>query len=141
MSDDEVAEYLYERGHGVLTLADDGTSYGIPISFGYDGEAIYLSLIEFGDTSKKLDFIENTDQACLITYHVETRHVWKSAIVHGTLQPVPEDEFDRVEGVLKDNAWFPSIFPPNRPITGFHRMVLRIDEATGRKGEGYHLDS
>lgn len=140
MSEQEIGEFLHAQGHGVLSLARGGDSYAIPVSFGYDGEDIYLSLIEFGDESRKLDFVEETDQACLVTYRVETRHVWKSAIALGRLEEVPADEYERAEEVLKDNAWFPSIFPPTQPITGFHRMILHIDEATGRKGEGYQLD-
>lgn len=140
MSEDELDRFLHEQGHGTLSLADGGEAYAVPISFGYDGDAIYLSLIEFGDASTKLDFIEHTERACLVTYNVQTRHVWKSALVRGTLDPVAEDEFDRVERILEDNAWFPSIYPPIRPVTGIHRMVLEVEEATGRKGEGYQSD-
>ncbi|MFW6152731.1 MAG: pyridoxamine 5'-phosphate oxidase family protein [Halobacteriota archaeon] len=137
MSDDELERFLHEQGHGTLSLARDGEAYAVPISFGFDGERVFFSLIEFGDASRKLDFVEHTDRACLVTYDVQTRHVWKSALVLGSLASVDEDEHDHIAQVLEDNAWFPNIYPPIRPITGIHRMALTPVEVTGRKGEGY----
>jgi nitroimidazol reductase NimA-like FMN-containing flavoprotein (pyridoxamine 5'-phosphate oxidase superfamily) len=106
------------------------------VSFGYDGDSrLFLYLIQFGDSSRKLEFADETETACLVTFDVESRFRWRSAIVSGSLHPLDEDETEHMEEVMNDNAWFPSLFPPEDPMTAVRRLELRIDEVTGRKGE------
>lgn len=38
MDDEAIDEFLTEQGVGVLSMSTDGTPYGIPLSFGYDGD-------------------------------------------------------------------------------------------------------
>jgi nitroimidazol reductase NimA-like FMN-containing flavoprotein (pyridoxamine 5'-phosphate oxidase superfamily) len=136
MDRDEVDAFLADQGYGVLSLADGNAAYGVPVSFGYDGESrLFLYLIQFGDSSRKLDFADHTETACLVTFDVESRFRWRSAIVSGAIHPLAEDEVDYMEEVMNDNAWFPSLFPPEDPMTAVRRLELRIDEVTGRKGE------
>lgn len=138
MSRDEVDSFLADQGYGVFSLANENTAYGVPVSFGYDGESkLYLYLIQFGDDSRKLDFADQTETACVVAYEVESRFRWRSVIVSGSLHPLPEDQVDEMEEVMEDNAWFPSLFPPEDPMTAVRRMELRIDEVTGRKGGEY----
>lgn len=135
MTDEEIDDFLRDQGHGVLSLTQDGETYGLPMSFGYDGDRIFIQFIEFGSGSKKGLFREGTDGACLTTYNVQTRFKWRSAVVTGPLTAVPEDEVEYAEETLDDNGWFPTIFPPTDPISGVDRYALEIVEATGRKGQ------
>ncbi len=136
MDRDEIDTFLAEQGYGVLSLADAGTAYGVPVSFGYDGGSIvYLYLIRFGDSSRKLDFADATETGCLVTFDVESRFRWRSVIVTGTFHELPEDEVEHMEEIMDDNAWFPSLFPPEDPMTAVRRLELRIEDVTGRKGE------
>ncbi|NIS32201.1 MAG: pyridoxamine 5'-phosphate oxidase family protein [Actinobacteria bacterium] len=138
MDRDEVDAFLADQGYGVLSLADGGSAYGVPVSFGYDGESkLYLYLIQFGDDSRKLDYADETETACVVTFDVESRFRWRSAIVSGPLHTLPEDEVETMEEVMNDNAWFPSLFPPEDPMTAVRRLELRVEEVTGRKGEEY----
>lgn len=138
MDRDEVDEFLADQGYGVLSLADGGSAYGVPVSFGYDGDSkLYLYLIQFGDSSRKLDYADETETACLVTFDVTDRFRWRSAIVSGTLHPLPEEDIEAMEEVMNDNAWFPSLFPPEDPMTAVRRLELHIDEVTGRKGEEF----
>jgi len=135
MSAGEIDEFLYEQGHGTLALADGGEAYAIPISFGYDGEVLYLSLLEFGEESEKVAFTETTEQACLTTYQATTRFDWQSVVVRGSMREVPDDEIESMDEVLDDNAWFPTIFPPSAPLTGVRHLALEPEEVSGRKGQ------
>ena len=137
MNDQEVDGILTAKGYGTLSLADAGDAYAVPISFGYDGDRLFMFLIEFGNKSEKIDAAASTDTACLTTYVVESQYDWASAIVRGTLKEVAEDERKYMEEVMEDNAWHPSLFPPSEPTTGINRLELVIDEATGRKGIDY----
>lgn len=137
MTGAEIDQYLSEQGHGILALADDGDAYGVPVSFGYDGDFLYTSLLKFGDVSQKIEYLEETDTACLTTYHVSTRFDWKSVVVRGEYREVDEDDEAYVGSVLDENAWFPTIFPPSDPMTDVRHVALVPEEMTGRKGEAY----
>ena len=137
MSDEEIDEFLYEQGHGTLSLGNRREMYGVPISFGYDGEKLYMSLLEFGDDSEKMAFVETTDVASLTVYAVATRFDWKSVVVRGEITDVPEEEIEYMDETLDDNAWFPTIFPPSDPMTGVHHVALVPEQMSGRKGQAY----
>lgn len=137
MSRADIDEVLEELGHGTLSLASDEEVYGVPISFGYDGDRLFLSLVQFGDESKKLSLIDHSTEACLTAYHTESRFEWRSVIVQGTIVDVDEDESEYAQEVLDDNAWFPTIYPPTSPMTDVRRVELNIEEASGRRGEGF----
>jgi nitroimidazol reductase NimA-like FMN-containing flavoprotein (pyridoxamine 5'-phosphate oxidase superfamily) len=137
LDEQEINEALKGFGHGTLSLAHDDEAYGVPVSFGYDGDRIFLTLIRLGEESKKLDFAEQTKKASLTRYHVTSRYDWESVIVTGLLQEIHDDDIEYMEEVMNDNAWRPSLFTTasTSPITGVQRMELEIEEATGRKGE------
>lgn len=137
MTDAEIDEMLTEQGHGVLSVTQGESAYGIPISFGYDGERLFMHLLEFGGKSKKAEFMKTTDVACLTTYTVESRYKWKSVVVRGRLEPVPEDEHAYADEMLDENGWFPTLFPPTAPMSAIHRVALPVTGATGRKGQAY----
>jgi nitroimidazol reductase NimA-like FMN-containing flavoprotein (pyridoxamine 5'-phosphate oxidase superfamily) len=137
MTEDELDDALRDLTHGTLSLARDGEAYGVPISFGYDGERIFLYLIQFGDRSKKIEFSEQTETASLTAYEANSRFDWKSVIVAGSLHELDEDDVEHMDEVMDDNAWHPSLYASARDetMTGIRRLELRIDSATGRHGE------
>jgi nitroimidazol reductase NimA-like FMN-containing flavoprotein (pyridoxamine 5'-phosphate oxidase superfamily) len=137
MSDEEIDEFLYEQGHGILSLSTDGEVYGVPISFGYDGENLSMHLLQFGEESRKVAYMAGTETACLTTYHVEGRFAWKSVVAQGPLREVPDEAIEHVEEALDDNGWFPTIFPPTAPMTDVKYVELTVQEASGRKGQAH----
>lgn len=140
MTSAEVDRYLADSGHGTLSLAVDGEPYGVPMSFGYDGDQLYINALTFGAESRKASMIEANRTVCLTSYEIEGKHAWASVVVDGTLESVPEEETEHVDDVMDDTAWVPGLNPPPDPITSVDRYVLSIDRATGRKGSEYSLD-
>jgi nitroimidazol reductase NimA-like FMN-containing flavoprotein (pyridoxamine 5'-phosphate oxidase superfamily) len=134
MDDDEIDRTLREVGYGTLALTRDDDAYGVPVSFGYDGDRVFLYLFKFGEESKKLGYSEPTQRASLTVIDVESRTEWRSVIVTGTLREVDDDEIEHVEAVIDDNAWYPAFFPPDSPVTGVQWTELQIEAATGRRG-------
>lgn len=128
---------LVDLGSGTLALARHSRPYGVPVSFGYDGDRLFLYFFQFGNSSKKIDFSEQTEQACLTAFHTDSASDWRSVIVDGTLTEVTDEKTEYVDDVMTENAWFPSMFPPTAPLTAVRRIELLIDNATGRKGEEY----
>jgi nitroimidazol reductase NimA-like FMN-containing flavoprotein (pyridoxamine 5'-phosphate oxidase superfamily) len=134
MSEQEVEATLRELGHGTLALASGDEAYGVPVSFGFDGERLFLTLLQFGEESRKLAFADHTETATLTAYETASKFDWRSVVVTGELQEVPSDEHEYLESVMDDNAWFPNLFAPTEAITEVRRMELRLADATGRKG-------
>lgn len=133
MSDEQLRAFLTGQGYGHLSLANDGETYAIPMSFGYDGDdRIYLYLIQFGEGSRKFDLLETTETATLSVATVESESDWQSAVVRGSISPIADTESEEFDEVLEDNAWFPSLFPATQHATGIQRCVLEIEEMTGR---------
>jgi len=136
MDQDEIDAFLTEQGIGVLSLADGGDAYGLPMSFGYDGDRLYFILVQFGEESTKLDFTETTETASFTTYDFADEHDWRSVLVSGTIEPVPEADLDSVTETLQDNAQFASLFPFGEPMTDRPRYQLVPETMTGQKGQG-----
>ncbi|KAB1192460.1 pyridoxamine 5'-phosphate oxidase family protein [Haloferax sp. MBLA0076] len=138
MSADEIDQLLVERGVGVLSLADDSVAYGIPLSFGYDAEMnrLYFVFLRPGETSRKVDFAEQTSRASFTVWDCPSRYEWKSVVVEGELHPIADDEWSRVNDVLADNAWYPSLFSETEPMQDMLGWELRIDHRSGLQRSG-----
>ena len=67
MSDSELTEQLASTNTGVLSLADDGDAYGIPLAHHYEDDHLYFRL-GITEGSKKQRFIEETTTATYVVY-------------------------------------------------------------------------
>jgi hypothetical protein len=132
----EIEAFLRERGTGTLSLADAGEAYGIPVSFGYDGDRLYFYLIRFGEESTKLDFAATTTRATFSTYSFVDGNDWRSVVVRGPIEEVPEDRLDAAEAAMSDNARFANLFPYGERMTAWPRYWLVPEEVTGQRSMG-----
>lgn len=100
LSADAIDRLLHDHGVGVLSLARGGDTYGFPVSFGYDGDALYFNLAAAPD-SQKIAFIDTTETATLTVF--ETDPV-QSVIIQGRFEAVAKDEAATAAAVLAANA-------------------------------------
>ena len=99
LSEEEMLQVLNATSYGVLsTISEDGTPYGVPISYVYKDDKIYFHSALVGH---KLDNItlNNTVSFCVVT-DVEAipdkfTTKFKSVIILGTVKEIDEDR--RVE--------------------------------------------
>lgn len=134
MSDEKIDTFLREQGVGVLSLTDGDEAYGVPVSFGYDGEeSLYFIFIRIGEQSKKEQFAQQTDRASLTVYDAPDKHIWTSVIASGTLHQISENEWQELETAIEDNAWYPSLFSEAEPMQDIQGWKLRIEEVTGQQ--------
>ncbi|ELZ28429.1 flavin-nucleotide-binding protein [Halogeometricum pallidum JCM 14848] len=91
MTDDEVDERLRSESAGVLSLADDGVAYGVPVSYSYDGDSLLFRLSD-DDDSKKLDFAEATAEASFALFGVDGPDASWSVVAAGPLRRLSGDE-------------------------------------------------
>ncbi|KYH26532.1 pyridoxamine 5'-phosphate oxidase [Halalkalicoccus paucihalophilus] len=137
MDREEIEAFLHEQGIGVLSLANNGEAYGVPVSFGYDGEErLYFVFLQVGEESRKEAFAAATERASFTVSDVESKHAWRSVIAHGRIREVDDDEWETVRNSIDDNAWYPSLFSEAEPMRDIQGWVLEIEETSGQKNEG-----
>lgn len=134
MTDDELEERLRAESIGVLSLADGGESYAIPVAYHYDEETVFIRL-GLHPNSRKADMIEMTDTACFLLYGAEPIDASWSIIATGTLRQI-EDSSQFSDEVIN------SLFVPLRVfgecVEEIDQTVfaLDIDSISGRRAAG-----
>ncbi|GAA0656536.1 pyridoxamine 5'-phosphate oxidase family protein [Salarchaeum japonicum] len=138
LSDDEVDAFLRENGVGVLSLADDGDAYGLPISYGYDGDDRIICL-QFADApwSRKRDFVETTRTASFTVFELTETLEATSVVAQGPLSSVADEEAPQALDALADNAVFTALDESGVPIED---AVLRLFWLEPETLTGRHFD-
>ncbi len=132
MSHEEATERLRETLTGVLSLANEGEAYAVPVAHYYEDGALYLRL---GDHpgSEKLTFAESTTRASYLVYdHDPSRDESWSVLVRGTLDPISETE-EPDAATLDERYTALRVF--GEAVDELDVVILRlaIDELTGRR--------
>lgn len=120
MADEAVDELLDTAGWGVLSLAADDEPYSLPISFGYDGDAVYFAFLRMREGSRKSAFVADGKTARLLVTDVRARFDWRSVAVVGPVEPVDsgDDDWETLLSVLEENPWFSSAFEGASRVEG-----------------------
>lgn len=136
MTESEVADRLRESEVGVLALAGDGTAYAIPVSYYYDGSSLYFRLGD-DEHSRKLEFVETTDEACFVLYGVEKPNESWSIVVTGPLRSLSDAEGSEYDAAAI-NERFGSLRVFDEPIDEIDLVLfeLEITSITGRQTAG-----
>jgi len=129
----EIAEFLAERGTGVLSLAKENAGYGFPVSYSYsdDEGAVYVRL-GFGRDSQKRSFVDATERASLVVYD-ETGDGWKSVVVEGSLSIIAPNRLESSlsEAVRGFHIPFFAVFKQPSHELDFSVYRLKADSLTG----------
>jgi len=141
MDSKDIDDLLVSQGYGILSLCREGEPYSIPVSFGYDGEDVYLGLLAEGQDSTKLEFIRDGATVRLLVTDIRGRFEWQSVAVTGPANELDSegDEWERCIDVLDDNAWFMRAFEQSDAIDSIQGWKLQVDELRGleRKEQVY----
>lgn len=135
MTETEVDDRLRSSETGVLSLADGGRAYAVPVSYHYDDGSIFLRLGD-DDHSEKLELVETTEEACFVVYGVDEPDESWSVVVTGTLREVPDD--DEAYDPTEINERFSSLRVFDEAVDELDVVLyeLRISEVTGRRTVG-----
>ena len=136
MTEEEIEAVLRTEGYGVLSMADDGVGYGVPLSFGYRDGRLFFVLQRQGQESRKQQFADASEVVSFLVSDVRSRDDWCSVILTGWLRPV-DDEWDVLSAALDDNAWFPSLFSEAEPMQNWLGYELVVEEQSGLKGSTF----
>ncbi len=133
MDESKIDDVLMEIGIGVLSMSADGVPYGVPISFGYDGnDRLYFVFIDQSVDLRKEAYAEQSDLASFTTYDVNADGSWRSVIVSGSLDRITVDEWDTARQALADNAYRSNQFDEYEIHENPNVWALDIKERSGR---------
>jgi len=133
MDDRDIDRLLTDAGWGVLSLAEGDEPYSIPVSFGYDGEDVFLALIRDSPANTKFEFVDDGQVARLLVTDIGGRFDWQSIGVTGRARALDRDSEEWAHAVetLDDNAWFSTDFERAEGIEEITAWRLDVDEVRG----------
>jgi hypothetical protein len=133
MSDAQIDRLLRDEGVGVLSMADDGVPYGLPLSFGYDGgDRLYFLFAGHSDAGRKVSYAERTELASFLAYDMASAERWRSAIVAGPVERIRPDEWERAREAMADNAFRPQLLTGVNAAENPRVWALDVRERSGR---------
>jgi nitroimidazol reductase NimA-like FMN-containing flavoprotein (pyridoxamine 5'-phosphate oxidase superfamily) len=100
MDEDAIEGFLSSQHVGVLGVATDGAPSMRPLSYWYDGDATLYFQFVGGADSRKATLSTAAEAARFLVYRAETRFNWRSVLLTGTIDEVPEGERDAVEAAV-----------------------------------------
>lgn len=137
LSDREIDSFLSRHETGVLSLAREGQSYAIPISYGYNREhrRFYLRLVS-NPESKKREFLQSTPHARLVVYE-EDEPVYTSVVAAGTLSEISRDELtvEHIEQYGEAKRPLFEIWGDSLSALNVRLYRFDPDELSGRRAE------
>ncbi|WP_435184991.1 pyridoxamine 5'-phosphate oxidase family protein [Halobellus sp. EA9] len=133
MDDSAVDRLLEERGYGVLSMADGERAYGIPLSFGYDGDdRLYFVFVGYSEQWKKMTYADESAVVSFLVLDVDADRGWRSAIVSGPFERISADEWDAAREAMADNAFRPELLTEVDVRENPQVWALDVEEKTGR---------
>lgn len=82
MTEEAARSMLGASKLGVLSLADGGRAYAIPLFYGFDGEAVWFH----AHPGRKDAYEDATEEACFTVFHKESENVWESVHAFGPVK-------------------------------------------------------
>ncbi|MFB6298213.1 MAG: pyridoxamine 5'-phosphate oxidase family protein [Salinirussus sp.] len=136
MPEAEIDQLLHDEGIGVLSMADGGVPYGIPVSFGYDGgDRVYVLFAGHSEEGRKVTFAERSEEVSFLVTDVASEGDWRSAILRGPFDRITPDEWDRAREAMAANAYRPELLTDVDVQSNPRVWVLAAEEKTGRAME------
>ena len=132
LDDPEIDDLLRELGVGILSMSADGVPYGVPLSFGYDGDALYFAFLGARADLRKETYAEPSDEASFTAVDIGPDGAWRSVIVSGPLDRITPEEWDAAREAMLDNAYQSDLLADHELREHPNVWTLDIEERSGR---------
>lgn len=86
LSPAECAELLATQRLCVLSTADDGQPYAVPMFYGWDGAVLYIGISE----GRKTEVLDANPRLCVTVTEVGAGQSWRSVLVSGRAEWVTD---------------------------------------------------
>lgn len=131
-----IDDILREAGVGVLSMSAGGVPYGVPLSFGYDGQdSLYFVFLGATTELRKESYAEQSDVACFTTFEFDPDGSWRSVIVAGPLDRIRAGDWETAREAMADNAYQSNLFEGYELQENPNVWALTMEERSGRAGE------
>ena len=88
LNPEQIDSLLSEEVIGRIACADGDFVYIVPVSYAYDGRAIYVHSLE----GQKLDIMRKHPNVCFEADNIQDLSNWKSVIVQGTFKELSGEQ-------------------------------------------------
>lgn len=132
MDEDDIHQTLSDQSVGVLGLPTESAPCLRPLSYWFDGESRLYFVYVLGTDSRKIALSDrpNTARAQFLVYKIHTPFNWRSVLLTGTVERVPEQQRDTIEERM-DISWRPELFERG---TGSENTALYRFQITDKNG-------
>ncbi len=114
-------------------MSADGVPYGVPMSFGYDGDgSLYFVFLGASTGLRKESYAEQSKKASFTTFEMNPDGSWRSVIVAGPLERITIDEWDTARESLGDNAYQSNLLSEYELQENPNVWRLEAEERAGR---------
>ena len=132
LDESAIDDVLWAVGVGVLSMSADGVPYGVPLSFGYDGDALYFVFLGASADLRKETYAEQSDGVSFTAVDVGPDGAWRSVIVAGPLDRITPNEWDAAREAMIDNAYQSELLAEHELRENPNVWALDIEERSGR---------
>jgi nitroimidazol reductase NimA-like FMN-containing flavoprotein (pyridoxamine 5'-phosphate oxidase superfamily) len=132
MDDDDIKQTLSNQSVGVLGLPTESAPCLRPLSYWFDGESKLYFVYVLSTDSQKTALSDRANTAQFLVYRIETTFNWRSVLLTGTVERVPEDDREAIEETM-DISWRPELFERGTGPENTGLYQLQIDERDGIK--------
>jgi nitroimidazol reductase NimA-like FMN-containing flavoprotein (pyridoxamine 5'-phosphate oxidase superfamily) len=91
MSADQVERLLHSEVVGRIGCYADGRVYIVPVTYAYDGNAIYAHSFE----GRKVQMMRKNSDVCFEVEHIEDLANWRSVIAYGSFEELTGEDAAR----------------------------------------------
>lgn len=131
----EMEEFLRERSLGVMGLASGDVAYTFPIAFAYDPDQ-NRCLFRFimSESSKKRQFVGETEGASLTVYEWKTSDQWTTVVLEGRIHLVAEADLSNAATLFSEVGAKAALDVFNEPLSAYDTewYELVVDPMVGR---------
>jgi len=139
MDEESINACLSSGSTGVLGLPGEEAPYLLPLSYGFDGEdRLYFTYV-LGESSRKGELTARAELARFLVYEAETPFRWRSVLLTGRLERVPEDQWPSIQSVLAE-AWRPNTLETAATSGGVEVYEFTPQQRSGIEQDGLAPD-
>lgn len=132
LTDAECRALLQRHRLCVVSVVDGDRPYAVPVFYGFDGDVIYLGVME----GRKTRALDANARVCIVVTEVGLDDLWRSVMVEGAARELtnPEERADAVQVLIAHNRRAAGRPSPDEHSTDAPRRrhgggrILRIDE-------------
>ncbi len=134
---EEAMEILRHSRLGILSLADGGKAYGVPLFYGFDGETIWFHC----HPGQKDHFEDTTEEACFTVMHLESENIWESVHAFGPVERCTlSTDIEAAKSALYQVPFPPrsGTYPGGLPVRddlGIYYLKLKAERVEGVKSK------